>query len=381
MQRTAQDWLVLTQLTNHDASSVGIVMACQFGPQLLLLPVSGFAADYFDKRKLMFVTQTIMALLSLLLGVLTIQGSILLWQVYLLTFLSGCANALDGPVHHTFVGNLVEQNDLANAVALNSTSFNSARMIGPAIAGLLIGLIGTGWSFIINGISFIAVIAALAKMRPETFYEMHHPKRAKGSFTAGFRYVWRRPDLFTMMLMIFILGTFGFNFPLYISTMATKVFHTDATAFGLLSSAMAIGTVIGSLYAANQELPQMKILLYSTALFAISTAIAALSPNYLSFAIMLLIIGFATLLFNNTNNSLMQLSSDSEIRGRVIAIRMAILMGGTPVGAPITGWVIDQFGARWGLALGAAAGVAAVAVICRYFHHQTQAMSIDNSHN
>ncbi|MFM2482427.1 MFS transporter [Celerinatantimonas sp. YJH-8] len=380
MQRTAQDWLVLTQLTEHNASAVGIVMACQFGPQLLLLPVTGFVADYVDKRKFMRITQSLMGIFSLLLGVMTISGIITLWQVYLIAFLFGCASALDAPLRQNFVSNLVPSGDLANAVALNSTSFNAARMIGPAIAGLLIAAIGTGWAFVLNGLSYGAILWVLFKLRPDQFFERDiHPVRSKGSFTAGFIYVWKRPDLRAILLMAFVIGTFGLNFPIFISTMAASVFHTDAKGYGLLSSCLAIGTLIGSLISAMQTQPKMHTLLFGSVIFALGCSIAAFSPNYLFFAVILVVIGISTLIFNNTNNSLVQLSTDPLMRGRVIAIRMAILMGGTPIGAPIVGWIINQFGARWGLAIGALSGAVSAAIAIIYLTHERRMKTVSST--
>jgi MFS family permease len=236
VQRTAQAWLVLSGLTDHDASAVGLVMALQFGPQLLLLPWTGFAADYFNQRKLLIVTQTTMGALALALGALTVAGYVQFWHVCVFAFLFGSAAAFDAPVRQTFVAELVGDGDLHNAVALNSTSFNLARMIGPAVAGLVIAAIGTGWAFVINGASFIAVLISLAFLRADELRPNARARRTKGSFSEGLRYVWGRPDLRAILVMLFLIGTFGLNFQIFISTMAVSVFHTDASGYGLLSS-------------------------------------------------------------------------------------------------------------------------------------------------
>jgi MFS family permease len=227
VQRTAQDWLVLTELTRHDASAVGLVMALQFGPQLLLLPWTGFAADHFNQRKLLIATQAMMGALALALGILTVAGVVQLWHVYVFAFLFGSAAAFDAPVRQTFVAELVGEEDLHNAIALNSTSFNAARMIGPAVSGTVIASIGTGCAFLINGASFIAVLISLAFLRVAELRPNARAYRAKGSFTEGFRYVWKRTDLKTILVMLFLIGTFGLNFPIFISTMAVGVFHAD----------------------------------------------------------------------------------------------------------------------------------------------------------
>ncbi|WP_241127181.1 MFS transporter [Novosphingobium terrae] len=362
VQRTAQDWLVLTMLTHHSASAVGIVMALQFGPQMLLLPWTGVAADRFDQRRLLMVTQAISGALALGLGVLTLTGLVSLWQVYVFAFLFGCASAFDAPVRQTFVGQLVGDADLPNAVALNSTSFNSARMIGPAVAGLIIAAAGIGWSFVINGISFFAVMLAMLAMNRKELRNPPRSRRGTGGFVEGLRYVRARPDLIAILAMLFLIGTFGLNFPIFISTMAVGVFHADARAYGLLSSMMAVGTVTGALFNAQQDKPRFKMLIASSALFGLGCTLAALAPSYWWFGAALLVTGIASLTFTNATNSLMQISTEPAMRGRVMALRVGIALGGTPLGAPVVGFVADHAGPRWALGVAAAAGVASVLV-------------------
>ncbi len=382
MQRTAQDWLVLAQLTHHDASAVGTVMALQFGPQLLLLPWTGFAADHFNQRKLLIATQATMGGLALALGLLTVSGSVQLWHVYVFAFLSGCAAAFDAPVRQTFVAELVGDADLPNAVALNSTSFNAARMVGPAVAGLVIASVGTGWAFLINGISFVAVLGSLLLLRVSDLHPHARAHRAKGGFTEGFRYVWRRPDLKAILVMLFLLGTFGLNFPIFISTMAVSVFHADARGYGMLSSIMAIGTVSGALIGAGRSRPRFGSLLAGAAVFGLGCSLAGLAPSYWLFGAALVVIGVAALIFTNTTNSLMQLSTEPAMRGRVMALRVGIALGGTPIGAPIVGWVANTFGPRWALAVGAASGFAAAGVaiyaLTRQIHRPLQYGAADD---
>ncbi len=364
VQRTAQDWLVLTVLTHHSASAVGIVMALQFGPQFLFLPLTGFAADHFNQRKLLIATQAVMGVLALSLGVLTVTGVVRLWHVYVFAFLFGSAAAFDAPARQTFVVDLVGEADLANAVALNSTSFNAARMIGPAVSGMVIAMVGTGWAFLINGASFVAVLISLTMLRVADLHPHPRAPRASGGFTEGFRYVWRRPDLKAILIMLFLIGTFGLNFPIFISTMAVGVFHADARAYGLLSSAMAIGTVSGALLNARRGNPRFEALLGGAGLFGIGCAFAAFAPDYWLFAAALAVIGLAALTFTNTTNSLMQLSTEPAMRGRVMALRIGIALGGTPIGAPMVGWIADHLGPRWALGVGALAGFAAALVAC-----------------
>jgi MFS family permease len=366
MQRVAQDWLVLTQLTHNRASAVGVVMALQFGPQMLMLPFSGFAADFFDRRRLLMATQAAMGLCALGLGLLTVTGLVQLWHVYVFAFLHGCAAAFDAPARQTFVSDLVGEADLPNAVALNSTSFNAARMVGPALAGLLIAGVGTGWAFLANALSFGGVLCSLTFLRRGELRHNRRAVRAPGGFVAGFRYVWKRPDLRSILFMLFLIGTFGMNFQLFISTMAVKVFHTDASGYGLLASMMAVGTVTGALLAAGRERPRIELLLSGAAVFALGCALAAIMPNYWLFGGTLVVIGVSALTITNSTNSLMQLSTEPAMRGRVMAIRLAIALGGTPIGAPLVGWVADRFGPRWALGVGAAAGVAAAIVMIVY---------------
>lgn len=359
MQRTAQDWLVLTVLTDNNAVALGTVMALQFAPQLILLPVTGLAADRLNIRKLLMATQASMGVLGLLLGLLTVTGVVQLWHVYLFAVLLGCVASFDAPARQTFVSELVEGPNLINAVSLNSASFNIARMFGPAVAGLLVAVIGSGWVFLINAASFAAVLYSLALLHKHELHHMSRAPRGKGNLAGGFKYVWKRPDIMVILVMVFLIGTFGFNFSIYTATMARVEFGMGAGAFGLLSSMMAVGSVAGALLSARRDRPRASLLLGAAALFGAGCAISGLMPTYWSFAFSLMIIGIAAQTFMTTANSTVQLSTDPVVRGRVMAIYMAIFMGGTPIGAPFVGWVANTFGPRWGLGVGAASGVAA----------------------
>jgi MFS family permease len=377
MQRTAQDWLVLTQLTNRNATAVGVVMALQFAPLLLLLPWTGFAADHFNRRKLLIFTQASLGALALGLGILTVTGFVQLWHVYIFAFLLGCVTAFDTPARQSFVSELVAETHLPNAVALNSASFNVARMIGPAIAGALIAYIGCGWLFIMNAASYVGVILSLTFLRVSELHTSIRAEPGSQKLLDGFRYVWQRPEMTAILSMLFLIGTFGINFPIYISTMAVTAFHVGSAQFGLLTSMMAIGSVSGALLSARRISPRMTVLAAAAVIFGIGFIVGAVMPNYWLFGLALIIIGGASQSFTTTANARIQLSTEPLMRGRVMALFFAIAMGGTPLGAPIVGWVADRFGPRWALVVGGASGFAAGLVALVYFwrfRHRVQSM-------
>ena len=376
MQRIAQDWLVLTQLTHHDATAVGVVTAMQFGPQVLLLPWTGWAADHLDRRKLLFATQSVMGALALGLGLLTVTGLVRAWHVYVFAFLLGCAAAFDAPARQTFVADMVGEAELANAVALNSTSFNVSRLVGPAIAGLLIAVVGSGWVFMINAASFLAVLASLGLMRVKDLHARDRPEHRRGGLADGFRYVAQRDDLKALLMMLFLFGAFGLNFPIFISTMSVTVFHVGAGGFGLLTSAMAVGSVTGALLAARRERPTIPLIVGGAVVFGCGYSLAALMPSYALFGAALVIVGVASQTVTTSTTSLVQMSTEPAMRGRVMALLLTVALGGQPVGAPLVGWIANSFGPRWALGIGAAAGFAAAAVGLGYLVRMRRALSV-----
>ena len=369
MQRTAQDWIVFTELSGNDATAVGFTMALQFGPSLFLLPLAGFAADRFDRRKVLLVSQSLQGLLALGLGVLVLTGSVQLWHVYAFAGLLGCVTAFDAVARQTFVAELVSDRNLSNAVALNSTSYHVARMIGPAVAGLLIAAVGTGWIFLINAASFGAVLWALAALRVNELHRHERTAPRFGGFIDGFRYIRARPQLFAVMAMLFLVATFCMNFAVFVSAMAVTVFGTGSGGFGLLSSMLAVGSVTGALSSASRESPRAVVLLASAFLLVICFGVAAAMPTYLAFGLALMALGACVQTFMTTANSTVQLMTEPAMRGRVMAIYMGIVNGCTLIGAPLVGWVAYQFGARWSLAVGATAGLVAAIVGARYLRH------------
>lgn len=351
MGRVAQDWLVLTELTDHSSAALGIVTGLQFLPFLLLAPWAGMIADRFPKRVTLAITQSALALSSLVLGVLVVMGAAELWMVYAIALFTGIATAVDNPARQAFVSEMVPRERLANAVALNSASFNAGRLIGPGFAGLIIAASSTGIALLLNTLTFVAVLVALAMLRSSEL-RLAPTARGKGAITEGIRYVRNRPDIMLVMLLVFVLGTFGMNFQITTALMATREFHKGPEEYGLLGSVMAIGSLAAALLSARRAQPRLRILLVSLVGFTLTTAAASLAPTYVLFAIALVPVGLAALTALTTANAMVQLRVEPAMRGRVMALYMAIFMGGTPIGAPIIGWIGDAWGPRWTIAIG-----------------------------
>ena len=369
MQRIAQDWLVLSQLTRHSGAAVGLVMSLQFGPPILLMPLAGIAADRLDRRRLLLATQSAMAAAALALGLLVITHRVTLWEVDLFAAIMGCISAFDSPARQTFVAEMVGDDDLPNAVALNASLFNSAQLVGPAVAGMMIAAVGTGWAFVVNALSFVAVLASLMRMRIHELRPMARSGLPRASFADGLRYVWHSPRLLLALTMLFLVGTYGLNFPIFISTMSITTFHGGPGLYGALSSAMAVGSVVGALMSAGRQRPGLTILLASAGAFGLACTLAALAPNIWMFGLALAVLGALAQTFTTSTNSLVQLATQPAMRGRVMAIYMGIFLGCTPLGAPLVGWVADALGPRWALGVGAASGFAAAMVAAAYWLH------------
>ena len=360
MQATAQDWVVLTELTDNDATAMGITMALQFGPPLLLVSVTGWIADRFDRRKLLIMTQSTLMLLAVAVGVLLLTGVMTLPLMWAFALFFGITNAFDAPARQAFVSDVVARENASNAVALNAASFNMARLIGPAAGGILIVLVGTGWVFIINAATFLAMLVALALIR---VHELVPHVRAPGAgrLADGFRYVARRRDLLVTFVMVFLVGAFGMNFPIFASTMALE-FGQDADGYGLLSSVLAIGSLAGALLAARRDRARIRVIIFSTGGFGFALLVASVMPLYALYALVLVLVGFSTVSMLTTANGYVQTTTDPAVRGRVLALYMAVIMGSTPIGAPIAGWVAQTFGPRAAMQLGAVAGLVACAI-------------------
>ncbi|MFE7960628.1 MULTISPECIES: MFS transporter [unclassified Streptomyces] len=361
MQRIAQDWLVLS-LTGS-ATAVGVTTALQFLPMLLFGLYGGVLVDRLPKRRTLLFTQAGMGVTGLALAALTLSGHVQVWHVYLAAFLVGLATVVDNPARQSFVSEMVGPDQLQNAVSLNSANFQSARLVGPAVAGLMITGVGTGYAFLFNGLSFAFTIGSLLLMRARELHVVERAPRGKGQLREGLRYVAGRPELIWTIALVGFIGTFGFNFPVYLSAFADDVFHAGAGSYSLFNTVMAVGSLAGALLAARRGTSRMRVLIGAALAFGLLELIAAVAPSLWLFALLMAPIGMFGMTVNVTANTSVQMSTDPAMRGRVMALYMMVFMGGTPIGAPIAGWVTDAYGVRAGLAVGGAISALAAAGI------------------
>ncbi len=361
MQRVAQDWLVL-QLSHGSGTALGITTGLQFVPLLASL-YGGVLADRYNKRRLLVWTQVSMALLALALGLLVVTDMIRLWHVYLLAFLLGAASAVDTPTRQALVSELVGAELVTNAVSLNSATFNAARILGPAVAGVMISAIGTGPVFLVNAASFIAVITSLLLMRDDELFGSKRVARRPGQLREGVAYVRTRPDLLLPIILVGIVGTFGLNFQMTTALVASNVFHHGAASYGLLSTALAIGSLLGALGSARRGRPLLRLVIGSAFLFGVLETVVAMMPTYWTFFALLIPTGAAVLTFTTSANSTVQLGASPVMRGRVMALYVLVFLGGTPFGAPLVGWIAQVAGPRWSLLVGGLASAVAAVVI------------------
>ncbi|MET8285772.1 MFS transporter [Streptomyces sp. NPDC048448] len=361
MQRIAQDWLVLS-LTGSSAA-VGITTALQFLPMLLFGLYGGVLVDRLPKRPTLLATQTAMGVTGLVLAFLTLSGHVQVWHVYLAAFAVGLATVVDNPARQSFVSEMVGPGQLQNAVSLNSANFQSARLVGPAVAGVLITGVGTGWAFLFNGMSFVAPIAGLLLMRARDLHMVERAPRGKGQLREGLRYVAGRPDLVWPIVLVGFIGTFGFNFPVWLSAYADDVFDAGAGAYSLFNTLMAVGSVAGALLAARRGTARLRVLIAAALAFGLLEAVAAVVPSLWLFSLLMVPIGVFGLTVNVTANTTVQMATDPVMRGRVMALFMMVFVGGTPLGAPLVGWVTDAYGPRVGFALGGLVSAAAATAV------------------
>lgn len=351
MQRVAQDWLVL-QLSHDSGTAIGVVTALQFLPILLFGLYGGVLADRFDKRLLLRIANAAMLLCALALGLLDATGLVQLWHVYTLAFLLGMASVLDTPVRHAFVGELVSREVLPNAVSLNSAVFNSARIVGPAVAGVMITTIGTASVFFVNAASYVLVFVNLIRMDPEQLYlRSPDPDETPSKIKEGFDYIRRTPHLLAPILLVGWIGMFGFNFQITTALMAKLQFHRNAASYGLLGTCLASGSLLGALLAARR-VPRQRVYIGAAVIFGLMEVGCGLMPNYLTFALLLIPTGFVILTFTTAANATLQIRSAPRLRGRVASFYVFAFLGGSPFGAPLIGWIGGRYGPRWPLLVG-----------------------------
>ena len=359
MQRVAQDWLIL-DLTHGSGTALGVTTGLQFLPLLMFGLYGGVLADRFPKRRILMITQFAMGVLALILGVLAVTGTAQVWHVYALAFGLGLATVVDNPARQSFAIEMVGPGDLSNAIALNSAIFNMARILGPAVAGVLIAAIGTGPVFLVNAASFAAVLVGLALMRDADLHVKPPVPRAKGQLREGLRYVRGRRDLVMVLAVVLFVAAFGMNFQMTTALMSRQVFHSGATSFGLASTMLAVGALSGSLLAAIRKRPRMRLMLVAATIFGVLEIATGLMPDYVSFLVMLVPTGIALLTFNTTANAVMQLSVPAEMRGRVMGLYMLVFAGSAPIGSPLIGRLAEIFGPRSSLTIGGVVSLAAV---------------------
>ncbi|MBT2235357.1 MFS transporter [Nonomuraea sp. NEAU-A123] len=351
LQRTAQDWLVL-DLTHGSAAALGLATALQFLPMLLFGLFGGVLADRYPKRPILIVAQSLMAVLALVIGVLTMTGTAQVWHVYLMAFTLGLISCVEVPTRQAFVVEMVGRQDLSNAIALNSSIFNLARVMGPAIAGVLIFLFGgTGPLFLINAVTFAGVISSLIFMRKSELNLSVPVPRAKGQLREGLSYVLHREELLMPVLLIGFVSMFSQSFSMSIALMAREVFKAGASSFGLASSMFAVGALGGALLAARRARPSRKMLIAGAIGFGLFQIATGLAPFYPVYLLLLIPTGIALITINTAANASVQLATAPDMRGRVMGIYMLVFTGGAPIGAPLVGWLSELGGPRAGVML------------------------------
>jgi MFS family permease len=377
MQSIAQAWLVL-KLTNS-STALGLVTALQYLPILFLGPYGGVIADRFPKQKILYLTQSGAGILALVLGVLVATGQVTLWMVYILAACLGLINTLDNPTRQSFVVEMVGEDELKNAVTLYSSLVNLSRVIGPAIAGALIALVGLAPCFIINGISYAAVVVMLWRMRAGELHASPPLPRARGQLRDGFRYVTSTPVLRNTLVMLAIIGTLTYEFQVSLPVIAEFTFHGDASSYAFLTAAMGVGAVFGGIFIAGQKKVLPSRLVSGAFLFGVTVLGAAFMPSLALAGFVLVLVGVCSIYFTSLGNSILQLESTPQMRGRVMAFWSIAFLGSTTIGGPLVGWFAEAAGPRWGLALGGIAALVAAAIGAATLRNQRKQIRGDRS--
>lgn len=359
MQRIAQDWLVL-QLTGSVAQ-VGITVACQFAPMLFFGLWGGVLVDRFSKRALMMLTQGAFALLSALLAVLTLTGVVEAWHIWVIAFLVGMVTVIDNPARQVFVTEIVGHQHLRNAISVNSSVFQLGGMIGPALSGALLVAVGAGWSFGVNAVACVAVVVTLGFLRTSELHRTPPAPRTKGQLVEGLRYAVRKPTILVPVVLMAFFSVFALTMPVLLSAFASEVYDVGAGGYGVFNSAVAVGALAGALLSTRRAVVRLRTIVggvfWTGVLLVLSGSIPAIAP----FTVALVAVGMSQLLFMTASNSLVQLSSNVAIRGRVMSLYVLVLLGGQAIGGPVMGQVVDRFGAHVGMVVGG--GVPAVAAL------------------
>ena len=357
MQTVAQSWLVYS--LTHNALYLGLTAALQFLPVLVFGTYGGVLADRLDKRHVLMVTQALFMVQALAMFAVVAAGVVQLWMVWVLALAMGFINVADNPARQSFAVDMVGPDDLANAVGLNAVIVNASRIVGPAVAGVLIWKVGLSWTFLLNAGSFVAVLAALAVMRPGELHHVPRVRRGRGQVRAGLRYAWGRWELRVPLFMMAVMGTLSYNFTVTLPLLASAVFHRGGGTLGALTTAMGVGALAGALAVASRHRPSYRLLVGVSFAFGALALTVALAPTLDLALVFLVPMGAAGVAFIALANALLQLHSSGHMRGRVMALWAIVFLGSTPIGAPLTGLVAAHFGARFALGMGAVAALAA----------------------
>jgi MFS family permease len=350
MQSVAQSWLVFT--VTHSATAIGFVLALQTLPVLVLAPYGGVIADRVDKRRFLIILQSLMGVQALVLGLLVVTHSVLFWEICVLAMILGLNNCFEIPARQAFMREMVGASHLRNAVSLNSMMVNAARALGPAVAGVLIASVGVGVCFLVNAVTFIAVVFSLTSMDTRALTPSPPAQRAKGQLREGLRYVQKEPRLWVPLVMAAIVGTLAYEFQVTLPVLAKETLGGDASTYGFLTAAMGFGAVFGGLVTATRGRTGLRTMTFAATGFAVAMLCVALSPTLAVAFVAMAATGFAAITFMATGNSTLQLEAAPSMRGRVMALWAVAFMGSTPVGGPVIGWIVQLAGARIGLAVG-----------------------------
>lgn len=357
MQTIAQTWLVL-ELT-HSGTALGLLVAAQFLPILVLGPLGGVVADRFPKRKLLYITQSSAMVLALVLGALVLFHVVQVWMVFVLAALLGLVTVFDNPARQTFVVEMVGMDRLTNAVTLNGIAINSARIIGPSIAAVLIASVGMVYCFFLNAASYVVVLTCLALMDRRKLHPAKRTEQMKGQLSEGFKYIWNNPELRSTILMLVIIGTFTYEFQVVLPVLASRTFHGNASTYALFTSAMSVGSVVGGVLVAGKLKAGQRAVMRAAAAFGVFMLVSSLAPGVWFAAALMVGVGLGSIIFSSLANSTLQFATSPEMRGRVMSFWAVAFLGTTPIGGPIIGWISDHESPRVGLAVGGLAAIVA----------------------